>query len=402
MKPRPLLPDLTRRQFLATTGLGLGAFAFGADGKDVIEAKDWPCFRGPNHDGTLAEKFALVDGEPKVLWRVKVGRGNSSLALVGGRLFTAAAGGTESVLCLDAATGKKLWSASPFHSDGHATPTVDAGRLFLPCHGKTSPAAAAVSAADGKLLWQTELPKSKGVNYYGLAGSARVWEDLVFFNIAGGAALKKESGEIVWVHEGHTAYATPVMFTANGKPAVAFFTGDSLIARDARSGRELWTIPWKTSLHVSACDPLFLGARVFVCSHYGRGRALYDVAGANPRMLWEDHKEGSGNSFSSGFQHGDGVYFFTGDGFASLDVATGKLRWEFPGWGRAIFLGDTLIYVSHKGELMAGPIDPARKFEPTLRTHVLGGTTNNVPAYWEKKLYLRNEEGDVVCLQIGR
>jgi outer membrane protein assembly factor BamB len=363
---------------------------------------DWPCFRGPNHDGTFAERLALVSGEPEVLWRAKVGKGNCSFAIVGGRLYTAAEGATDSVICLDARTGQKVWSVSHFHAVGEATPTVAGERLFLPYWGKSGPAATAVATADGKVLWQTPLPKSSGVNHYGPAGSARVWEDLVFFNIAGGAAMKKDSGEVVWAHEGHTAYATPVMFAAKGKPAVAFFTGDSLIARDTRSGRELWKIPWKTSLHVSACDPLFLGDRVFLCSAYGRGRALYDVSGASPRSLWEEHSDGSGNSYSSGFAHGDGVFFFTGNGFASLEVTTGKLRWEYPGWGRAILIGDTLIWLSHRGELATGPLDPARKFEPVLRAQVIGGTTQNVPAYWDGKLYVRNEAGDVVCLRIAK
>ena len=363
---------------------------------------DWPCFRGPNHDGTLAEKFTLVKGEPEVLWRARIGKGHASFAVVAGRLYTVAEGNTDSVICLDARTGAKHWSVPHANPVSEATPAVDGGRGFLPYWGKNGPAAAAVATADGRSLWQTALPKSSGVAHYGAAGSARVWEDLVFFNIAGGAAIKKDSGEVAWAHEGHTAYATPVMFTAKGKPAVAFFTGDSLIERDARTGRELWTIPWKTSLHVSACDPVFLGDRVFLCSAYGRGRALYDVSSASPRTLWEDHKDGSGNSYSSGFVHRGGLFFFTGNGFASVEAATGKLHWEHPGWGRSIVVGDTMIWLSHKGELEAGPLDTLRKFEPTVRSQVIGGKTWNVPAYGDGRLFVRNEAGDVACLKIAQ
>jgi len=363
---------------------------------------DWPCFRGPNHDGTLAEKFTLVGGEPEVLWRSKLGKGHASFAVVAGRLFTVAEGNTDSVLCLDARTGAKVWSVSHLHSVGESTPAVEGERVFLAHWGKSGPSAGALATSDGRLLWQAPLPKSSGVSHYGAAGSPRVWEDLAFFNIAGGAAVRKDSGEVAWAHEGHTAYATPIMFTSKGRPAVAFFTGDSLIARDARTGRELWTIPWKTSLHVSACDPVFLGDRVFLCSAYGRGRALYDVGGASPRTLWEEHKDGSGNSYSSGFVHRGGLLMFTGNGFASLEVATGKVLWEYPGWGRTVLIGDTLVWLSHNGELAAGAFDPARKFEPTVRSQVLGGKTWNVPAYWDGKLYVRNEAGDVACLKIAK
>ncbi len=392
----------TRRQFLRAASLGAGALALPAFGKETPGPSDWPCFRGPNQDGTLDERLTLVAGEPGVLWRANVGKGNASLAIVGGRLFTSASGGTDSTVCLDARTGAKVWSVSHVHTDAQATPTVAGKRLFLPVHGKGGPAAAALSTEDGRLLWVTPMPKSTGTNYYGLAGSARAWEDLVFFNIAGGAAVKQDSGEVAWAHEGHTAYATPVMFTAKGRPAVAFFTGDSLIARDARAGTELWRIPWKTSLHVSACDPLVLGERVFLSSRYGRGHALYDVSGSAPKLVWENHGESSGNTYSSGFRHGTGTYVFTGNGLASLDPADGSLRWETAGWGRAMVIGGTLFLLMHKGELRAGPLDPARKFEPVLTAQLIGGTTNNCPAYWDKNLYLRNEAGDIACLRVGQ
>lgn len=363
---------------------------------------DWPCFRGPNRDGTLAEKLTLVSGEPEVLWRAKVGQGNASMAVVAGRLFTAASGSAESLICLDALTGKKIWAVSDFHTSGNSTPSVEGGRVFALVNGRTSLAACCVAAEDGKVLWNATLPKGRGTTYYGLSGSPRVWDDLVFLNVAGGAAVRKDSGEVAWAHEGHTAYATPIVFNAQGKPAVAFFTGDQLIARDARSGDQLWTIPWKTELHVNACDPIFLGQRVFMCSAYGRGRSLYDVSGASPRTLWEKTENGSGHSYASGFARGEDVFFFTGGNFARLDLASGELLWESPGADSALLIGGALIQLSGRGELAAGPLDAGRKFSPALRAQVVSGPSRNVPAYWDGRLYVRNEAGDLICLRVGK
>ncbi|MBI5385718.1 MAG: PQQ-binding-like beta-propeller repeat protein [Verrucomicrobia bacterium] len=367
----------------------------------VAAPSDWPCFRGPNHDGTLAVPFTLTRGEPQVLWRAKLGSGNGSQAVVAGRVFTAANGQKDRVVCLDARTGQRVWSVSDFRADGNSTPSVESNRVYVLGHGRSFPEAACVSAADGKALWTAALPKGGGPDHYGLAGSPRVWRDLVFFNVAGGAAVRKDSGEVAWAHDGHTAYATPVVFDARGRPAVAFFTGDQLIARDARSGRELWTIPWKTELEVNACDPLFVGDRVFVCSAYKRARSFYDVSGASPRLLWESTRNGDGHAYASGFIQGEGIFFFTGGSFARVDMAGGDVLWESRGGNSVLLLGGSLIRVSEKGELTAGPFDPSRKVEPVLRAQVLSGTTRAVPAYWAGQLYVRNEAGDLVCLKIS-
>lgn len=363
---------------------------------------DWPCFRGPNHDGTLEEKLTLVGGEPAVLWKAKVGKGHCSVAVAGGRLFTAAAREAETLICLDAANGQKIWSVSLFTGVAQATPSVAGGKVYALLQHTRGPLALCVSAEDGKELWRRELPSSTGTFYYGLAGSPRVWEELVFFNTAGGAAVRKDTGELAWAHPGHSGYATPVVFTHGGRAAVAFFTGDRLIAREARTGQELWTIPWQTKLHVSASDPLFIGQQVLLCSAYGRGRSLYDVSGASPKVIWDDTTDGSAHSFASGFARGDGVFFCTGEGLASLDLKTGKLLWQAPGSGSLLLIGQTLIRLSSRGELTAGTFDPSSRFQPTLRAKVLEGTTYNVPAYSDGKLYIRNEAGEIVCLKIGQ
>ena len=53
-------------------------------------AADWPCFRGPNRNGVLAEKLDLLPGGAKKLWEVEVGKGNGGPAIAGGRVFISA------------------------------------------------------------------------------------------------------------------------------------------------------------------------------------------------------------------------------------------------------------------------------------------------------------------------
>ena len=48
-------------------------------------AEDWPCWRGPTHDGISAETGWSADAvaKGKVLWRANVGKGYASFAVAG-------------------------------------------------------------------------------------------------------------------------------------------------------------------------------------------------------------------------------------------------------------------------------------------------------------------------------
>jgi outer membrane protein assembly factor BamB len=362
-------------------------------------ARDWPCFRGPNRNGILDEVLNLLPGGPKKIWEAQVGEGNGSLAVVRGRLYTVARQPENSVVCLDANTGQRLWLTPVKTWFRDATPAVENGRVYV-LASQDVPRAYCLDADTGRVLWERELPKSNGDRQYGHAGSPLLWDDVMILNAAGGAALNKSTGEVAWLHEGFPGLATPVLFQSQGRPCVAIFGGDLLIAREARGGKMLWSIPWKTELAVNACDPIIFDSKVFVCSDYGRGRALYDISGSQPKVLWE-FGQGKGSSFSSGFLRDGHIFCFAGVKFACLNVGTGEPRWEAQGGGTsALLIGDTLIRVRENGDLIFGRISPAR-FEELSTREVGMREIKAVPAYSAGKLYLRNEKGQVICLQIG-
>src|SRR5687768_13888095 len=78
-------------------------------------ADDWPQWRGPRRDAVSTEKGLLdrwTDQAPPLAWQAGgLGRGYSSVAIAGGRIFTLGQrkGGTE-LLALDLETGKELWA----------------------------------------------------------------------------------------------------------------------------------------------------------------------------------------------------------------------------------------------------------------------------------------------------
>src|SRR5215475_15690512 len=92
------------------TGLTVGfALLMGANG---IQAQDWPQWRGPNRDAK-ASGFNAPNAWPKELtqkWKVPVGDGVATPALVGDKLYVfTREGSSEVTRCLDAATGKEVW-----------------------------------------------------------------------------------------------------------------------------------------------------------------------------------------------------------------------------------------------------------------------------------------------------
>lgn len=397
---------ISRRAVLMGSAAALAAGALPTAETSAAPSGDWPCFRGPNRNGVFPEALNPLPGGPKRLWEAQVGEGRASMAIASGRLYTFGTGAVN-LVCLDARTGRPIWRQTLETHFGDSTPSVEGGRLYVmpskdgdPNTGRNGvPTACCCDAVTGNVLWKRELPASTGDRQYGHAGSPLLWEDLVILNAAGGAALKKSTGEVAWVHEGFPGLATPVLFSSQGRPAVALFGGDALTARDARSGRTLWSIPWKTSLAVNACDPVCFDNKVFICSGYGRGRALYDVGGGAPRRLWE-FGEGSGHPYSSGFLHQGQLYGFTSGNFVCLDLQTGQPRWEAPGSGSALLIGDRLVRIREQGELFIGPLSAAG-FRPVVTADAGMREIKAAPAYWDGRLYLRNESGRVLCLQLG-
>ena len=79
----------------------------------VLEAGDWPGFRGPNRDSRLTGVRIATNwttNPPRQVWRHRVGPGWSSFTVVGKRIFTQEQrGDDEVVVCYHADTGAENW-----------------------------------------------------------------------------------------------------------------------------------------------------------------------------------------------------------------------------------------------------------------------------------------------------
>jgi outer membrane protein assembly factor BamB len=376
---------------------------------------DWPNWRGPAHDGISKEKGWLStwpqDG-PKQLWKTFVGTGFSSVAVADGRVFTLGnLDGTDTIYCFDAESGRELWKHSyacpldPTYYEGGpgSTPTVESNRVYtLSKRGHVF----CLKVTDGKTLWERNLIEDLRVEKprWGFAGSPLVASNLLVLNVGeAGTAVDKLTGKIVW-HSATNAPATPRLSCfagMNGAPS-------------SSPPRRWWPCASMTDKNSGAIrgNPLghqcgrsiLIGEKLFV-STFDRGCALLRLSATGPSAIGEN-KEMANHFNSCVFLNGGffGIHGNTDQAekdLRCLDVATGEVKWKFAGLGLGSLMAadNKLIVLSDKGELLAAPA-ATDAFKPSSRAQVLGGKCWTVPVLSNGRIYCRNAQGDLVCLDV--
>ena len=79
----------------------------------IVEAQDWPYWRGPNRNGISHEKDwdpKALEGEAKILWKTNVGGGYSAVAIAGEYAYTMGnIDNKDIVYCLKVDSGEEVW-----------------------------------------------------------------------------------------------------------------------------------------------------------------------------------------------------------------------------------------------------------------------------------------------------
>ena len=382
----------------------------------AANAVDWPQWRGVNRDGVSTEKISPSgwgkDG-PKQLWKKQVGTGVSSVAVRGGHLYTMGnIGNMDVVYCLDAATGAEIWKhtypqaldSRQFEGGPGGTPTVDGDRVYTLSHEGDL---FCLSAPSGKVVWSKNLQKDFGGRRqrWGYAGSPLIDGNLVILDAGGeGAstvALDKTTGALKWKSGDDVAgYSSPVAFDLAGTRCVAVFKADALVGLNAANGRELWRYPWKTAYGVNAPTPIVSGDKIFITTGYGTGCALLQVRAGEPTEMWRNRNLRSqlgSPVLVQGYIYGiDGNV--GGGELRCLDLASGEIKWkENIGGGALIAAGGHLLALNERGELIVAEASPTG-YREVSRAQVLGGHCWVAPAVADGKIYCKNNQGSLVCL----
>jgi outer membrane protein assembly factor BamB len=385
----------------------------------AARADEWPDFLGPRRHGISAETGWNMDWnakEPPVLWRAKVGAGASSCTIVSGKVYTMGGeGDDEWLVCLDAASGNELWRKhykcefdKRSWSGGPAgTPVVDGDRVYtLSFRGQLI----CWNASDGEKRWELNLEGDfKGTPpRWGWAGNPLVLGNMVIVEPGGNgssrAAVDKLTGKVFWQSGNDpAAYASPVIFSGPGMRGAALFNASGLVCVNPRDGTELFRHEWKTDFGVNAARPIHKEGRFFLSSGYNHGVALVDIQSG---VVWEN--KDIMLQFQSPVLFESHLYFVSGDNSKNariqcLEWSTGEVKWEQKARGSrggVIVAGGKLIALTEEGEVILAETTPSA-FQELGRLQAVTGTTWAAPAFSDRRLFVRNNAGTLVCLDLN-
>ncbi len=384
-----------------------------------LPAKDWPQWRGPDHNGISTETGWLDQwpaSAPAIAWRAQVGLGFSSFVVAEGRAFTVGHDDEkDTVFCFDASTGKVVWKHSYpsdlgdkyFDGGTTGTPTFEGGRVYwLSRWGDTF----CFNAADGKVIWNKNVKTETKARVpgWGFTSAPLVQGDQLLLNVGdAGLALDKKTGAILWQSAPKAAgYSTPLPVKIGDDALAVFASAQSYVAVKLKDGKEAWRIKWLTEYDVNAADPIIDGDRVFISTGYGKGSGLFKLGGATPEELWKS-KALRTQMNGAVLYHGH-LYGMDGDSgdkgpLKCLDFATGTEKWKHAGFGTGgvIIADGKLIALSARGELIVAHATPD-EFKPISRAQVLGGKCWTAPVLADGRIYCRNSKGEVVVVDVRK
>lgn len=383
--------------------------------------QDWPCWRGPNHDGISAEKGFTTKWEspPPKLWTRDIGAAFSGLACVGDKVFTCGTANKQQVLfCLNADTGEVVWQTPiekeyPEKSGGdgtRATPTVDEGRVYVVgALGKLL----CCDAQTGKEIWSQQF---SAVPQWGYSGSVLIEGNLAIVPAGGDRApllaLDKLTGKQVWeCGQGAPGYSTPYPFTLDGHRFIICMNAKEAVIADAQTGKQAWSTPWVTDWDVNAVTPVFHDGLLFLSSGYKTGSAVFKLTNAADKLtgerVWPPASEKENASkiilgkFQSAVLHEGHLYVSDEKALKCVDFATGKEKWSQRGIsnGTVILADGNLVVFTEDGELQIAKLSP-EKYEPTTKVELLTGRCWTIPTLYKGRIYVRNLK-QVACYKLA-
>ena len=322
-------------------------------------ATNWPRWRGPQDNGAAAPGVYPViwSATTNVLWKVPLpGRGCSTPIVWDRRIYlTAPVAGQDALLAFDDA-GQALWQTTfgpenpGKHRNGsgcNPSAVTDGRALFV--YFKSGTLAAV--ELDGRVRWKTNLLEryGRGTLFWDFGSSPVLTaRDVVMAVQHHGdsylAAFDQRTGILHWKVarnyttpvEGDQSYATPLVFTCQGREALLVLGGERLTAHAAEDGRLLWNCgvfnPKAKSNWVPVASPVIAGDVAVV--PYGRGAWLHGIlldgpggALAGGQRLWQREMA---SAFVPTPAAAQGRIYLLGDrgDLAGVDALTGRSLWQ--------------------------------------------------------------------------
>jgi outer membrane protein assembly factor BamB/protein tyrosine phosphatase (PTP) superfamily phosphohydrolase (DUF442 family) len=415
----------------------------------------WPSFRGPQASGVaegqnLPDQWNAKTGE-NILWHTKIpGLAHSSPVVWGNRVFVTSAVSSDPkatfkpglygdgdaskdqsqhkwmIYAVDKQTGKIVWEQVAYQGEprekrhikatyANSTPATD-GRIVVAWFGSQG---LYTYDMKGRLLWKVDLGRMDAGAYdiptyeWGTASSPIIWKDLVILQCDTQTdsfiiAFNAQTGKTVWKTDRDEipSWGSPtVVTTAKGEELV---TNASNFIRgyDPRTGKELWRLG--RSSKITAPTPIFADDMLVVASGRGPERPIFVVkAGARGDLTLPDGKTssdaivwsrtGRGSYMPTPLIYNGILYVLANNGtFDAYNLKTGDelYRQRLPvigsGFSASPVAADGKIYLSNEdGEIVV--VAAGDKFSH-LATNTMGELLMATPALSDGVMYVRSSE----------
>lgn len=323
---------------------------------------DWPGWRGPNRDGKSPDRGLLKEwpaGGPRLIWQANgIGRGFSSVAVVGGKVYASGdVGNTLTIFAFDM-DGNRLWQTphdaawTKSHPGARSTPMIDNGKLYIVSGNGL---VGCYDAERGRKIWTTHFSQLGGrTPGWGYSESVLILENMAIVTPGGQnciVALDKNAGRPVWTSRGFNGaaqYSSCYAFAHQGVPIVTTGTHGGIVGVDARNGNVLWSNSFSEGNTANCPTPVYSDGYVFWANGYGKGGICLKLSGGGGRVtareVWRTRDM---VCHHGGYIIHDGhIYGNNGGGWACLELSSGRKLWEDRGVGKgSLCYADGMLYL---------------------------------------------------------
>lgn len=387
----------------------------------AASAQEWTQWRGPGRDGFVSAKNAPVTWPEKLdrVWRVEIGEGYSSPVVSAGRAFVHSRRDPEEVVtAINLADGKVVWEqkyqagfkknqyAVEMAKGPHATPLVIGDRLFtLGVTGMLN----AWDTATGRKLWTRDFSPSIDTSklFYGTAASPLAVNGRLVVEVGsdvhGGKILGLDpaTGAMQWEWSGvGPGYASPLLIETGKQAQIVALTQEVIVGLDAKSGKELWSVPFPDEWHENISTPLWTGTHLIV-SGSRPGTHAFTLAEQNGKwQATEVWKNPDIAMYMSSPVIADGVVYAHSSKkkgqFVAFDEKTGAIRWATEGrageHASLLLTPRHVVFLTNGADLIVAKRD-APAFTVERRYEVAESSTFATPVLLGSNILVRDATG---------
>lgn len=351
-------------------------------------AQDWPGWRGENRDSRVVG-FQIPDEWPAQLdeeWRVTVGWGDATPALVSGRLYVFTREGNEEVLrCLSAESGDEVWKSSypaaevsgpaARHPGPRGTPAVSGNRVVV--LGATG-ILSCYEASSGKLVWRNS-EYAGIVPVYFTGSSPLVYDGKCFIGMGGREksafqAFDMRDGSIVWSIKGVApSYSSPVLASALGSLMLVVQADTVMMGIAPSDGRVLWELQTPVARrYYNSASPVVEKGKIYYTGQ-GNGTAELKIesgyTGYTVKEQWRNSEMGT--NYNTPVIRDGHLYGINERGYLfCINTVKGNLAWadtvRHRDFGSIIDAGEVLVALSGTSNMVVYKPDPARYSEVAM------------------------------------